>query len=141
MGATLCVQKESFFEKTFVPSILVFILTIIGLAIWFFVFDINIKQSYSAIYVAIMSISLFIIFKKLFNKAKASSFIDSLSKCTWGIYLVHPFFIHLFNKLFNINIEGYNQFVAFPVSCLIIFIISYFTVAILKKIPLINKII
>ena len=139
MGATLCVMEERTLKKLFVPSVLILILTLIGLAIGIFAFDINIKQSYSAIYVAVMSVAIFIIFKRLFNKAKVSLAIVSISKCTWGIYLVHPFFIHLFHKFFKVTIEGYNQFIAFPISCLVIFVISYSAVVILKKIPLIKK--
>ena len=141
MGAVLCVIEESVLNKLFVPSVLALILTIGGLAIGIFVFDINIKQSYSAIYVAVMAISVFIVCKRLFNNTKENPLIRSLSGCTWGIYLIHPFFIHLFNKFFDISIEGYNQLIAFPIACLIIFAVSYVVVVILKRIPLINKII
>lgn len=141
MGATLCVMEEKILKKLFIPSVLILLLTIIGLAVGVFVFDIAIKQSYSTIYVAVMSIALFIVCQKIFNNIKVNSFIVSLSKCTWGIYLIHPFIIHFFSKIFNISIEKYNQFIAFPISCLIIFMTSYFTVLILKKIPLISKII
>ena len=141
MGATLCVMEEKILKKLFVPSILTLILMMIGLAIGIFIFEIDIKQSYTAIYVAIMSVAVFVVCKRLFNNAKTDAFINSLAKCTWGIYLVHPFFIHLFHKLFNVSIERYNQLVAFPISCLVVFGISYFCVVILKKIPLINKII
>ena len=142
MGSyVVCVMEERLLKKLLVPSVLVLILTLIGLAIGIFGFDINIEQSYSTIYVAVMSVAIFIICKRLFNKAKVSLAIVSISKCTWGIYLVHPFFIHLFHKFFNVTIEGYNQFIAFPISCLIIFAISYFAVVILKRIPLINRII
>ena len=141
MGAVLYRLEDSLLKKAFLPSVLVLVSMIIGLAIAIFLFNINIKQSYTAIYVAIMSIVIFIVCKNLFNNVKVSGVVDSISKCTWGIYLVHPFFIHLFNKAFSISIEGYNQFIAFPVSCVIVFLISYLAVLILKRIPLINKII
>lgn len=95
--------------------------------------------SYTSIITATLSVSVFIICAYSFRNSKTNPIINSISECTWGIYLLHPFFIHMITKLFKFTITSYNQLIFYPLSCIFIFLISYVSTLILKHIPVIKK--
>lgn len=116
---------------------------IVPLYILYYVYMIFVNNIFTASYVsipvALMSLSVFIICAYSLKNTSTNKFIDSIAKCTWGIYLLHPFFIHVVVKLFKLTIIPYNQFIAFPLACIFIFTVSYIATLILKKIPIIKK--
>ena len=61
-----------------------------------------------------------------------------LSGCTFGIYLVHPLIISAFLKLGG-NLYFISSFISVPLISCILFLVSLFITALIKKIPLIHK--
>ena len=62
-----------------------------------------------------------------------------LSKCSFGIYLVHVFVIDGMKAFFNLTTLSFNAVLAVPVISGIVFIISYLLSALLNRIPVIKK--
>ncbi len=137
-GATV---KEITFDKLKTLrniSLLIIPLYIIIYAYNIFVCNIF-YASYTSILVATLSVSIFIICAYSFRNLNTNTIINSISKCTWGIYLLHPFFIHVIVKLFKFTITPYNQLIFYPLSCIFIFLISYIATLILKNIPIVKR--
>lgn len=65
--------------------------------------------------------------------------IDLLSNCSFGVYIVHMFWINLAYKLFGINPFIPNAFVMMFLLWLAVVVLSVMTVVVMKKIPVINK--
>ena len=119
-------------------SLLIIPLYILIYAYNIFVYDVF-YASYTSILVASLSVSVFIICAYSFRNLNTNIIINSISECTWGIYLLHPFFIHVIVKLFKFTITPYNQLIFYPLSCIFIFLISYVATLILKNIPIIKR--
>ena len=89
------------------------------------------------------SIIYFILVPFIFLFAKErlninSKIISNISKNSLGIYLVHIIFVNLF--YFNVlKYLPIHPLILIPISSIVIFILCYFTVTMLKKIPLIRK--
>lgn len=137
-GATV---KEISFDKLKTLrniSLLIIPLYILIYAYNIFVCDVF-YLSYTSILVAALSVSVFIICAYSFRNSNTNIIINSISQCTWGIYLLHPFFIHVIVKLFKFTITSYNQLIFYPLTCIFIFLISYIATLILKNIPFIKR--
>ncbi len=139
-GAVMFELEEEKLKKMFLPSILFLIVALIVMALRVYVFHVKTIPLTNGICVAAMVLCVFIISQNIFRKTKSAAWIDSVAKCTWGIYLIHPFYINLLGKLFDVSFAKYNQFIAFPIAILLIFAVSYGTVLVLKKIPLVKEI-
>ncbi len=72
-----------------------------------------------------------------FNRENAV--IKSVSKCTFGIYLIHPVFINLITKLLHFYPYQHYPFVSIPMIAIAIFAVSWGTVFVLRKIPIIKN--
>ena len=91
----------------------------------------------------LVSIAVFVFFKQHLNiplkTQKKQNWIIFMSKCTLGIYLVHPIFIEALVKYANITVLSFNPILSIVLLSLAIFIISFVTSMLLNKIPVINK--
>lgn len=67
--------------------------------------------------------------------------INSLGICSLGIYLIHQFFINIIFKLLKIDIILQYPYILLFIYSIVILVISHITIYILKKIPLLKKII
>ena len=140
LGAAIYRINDKILKKLLLPSILVFVLIIACQTVYSFVLNKMLPLSYLHSYVVIMTCCVFIIFRNLFNKQVFDNkFINELAGCTWGIYLIHPFIIHIFGKLFDFNIVNYNNFIAFPICCIVIFALSALATFTLRKIPFVKR--
>ncbi len=94
--------------------------------------------NYDSLIVLVLSICIFVLFKKIKFNNKIISFI---SNNTYGIYLIHMLWINIIYKFFKFNI--YENYLV--VRCLLVyiavFIASLITTYIIKKLPLIKKIV
>ena len=97
---------------------------------------------YHTINVYITSIAIFIFFKNKISKIKINTkikqAITKISDNVFGIYLTHDILIILikkYNAFYVTNSTIFNNLF----WSIIIFVISYFIVCIIKKIPKINK--
>lgn len=104
-------------------------------------------QDFLNLFALPISIFVYLSAKKIFYKKDFNKFITapilSVGSCTFGIYLIH---IAILESTFLTNfytdlIEKYNFFyiAAVLILCLLTMIISYVIVFILKKIPIIKK--
>lgn len=87
------------------------------------------------------SASIFLFFRDVVSKADwtetGKKVIGSLSKCSFGIYLIHVFVIR-FVKDYVVP-QGMDHIALIPLTALIVFIISYFIIFLISKIPVLNK--
>ncbi len=99
---------------------------------------------YGYFYLNVMcsSIAVFILFKdkvsKIKFKERTCKIITILSNCSFGIYLVHDFFITIFQK-HGFSTISFNSIAAVPIISLSVFIISFLVSYIISKIPFLNK--
>ena len=87
--------------------------------------------------VCLMGMCIFLLMKEI--DVKPSKLLLQLSGLTWGVYLIHPLYINIAMKVLRINLGGPMAAVKIIVSFCIICVISFVTTFLLKKIPLINK--
>ncbi len=93
--------------------------------------------TYSSPIIVILSLVLFMIFKDFNMEYK---YINIISKCSFGIYLTHCFFIHLVEFAFDVYSYETIRFVTVPFMIFSVFIMSLLITCIMKKIPYMNKI-
>ena len=75
---------------------------------------------------------------KIKNKEKTPMFLRNAAMCSFGIYLVHPLVLDVFNKYIRINaLSG-----AAPLTrALCAFAVSFLLVSIIRKIPFVRRIV
>jgi len=61
------------------------------------------------------------------------------SKCTFGIYLIHPIFIKIIEKYLHISAVTFNPLLAVPAFTITVFVLSFAASALLNKIPFVKK--
>ena len=92
--------------------------------------------------VLLFSISVFVFAKNNSDKTDMSSKRHNsllfLSKCSFGVYLLHPFFIEVLEQK-NITSMSFTPLLSIPVLSVIVFLLSLFVSALINKIPLVNK--
>ena len=81
---------------------------------------------------------VFLLFINNKEKFKESKIITSMSELSFGIYLIHPVFLDVIKE--NTVIVKQLSYVFIPVYTIIIFFASYISSFIIKKIPLLNRI-
>ncbi|RZT21546.1 acyltransferase [Fictibacillus sp. BK138] len=94
----------------------------------------------------LVSMAIFVLFKHMF-KANIR-FVNSFAAASFGIYLVHPFFLTLyksgpFQELFGFALHAKTFHVLFgiPATFITVTLSSYVAVLILQKIPIVKKIV
>lgn len=78
------------------------------------------------------------IFKYVRYSARFEKIILYLSSCSFGIYLIHDFFIQASN-LIGITTTTLNPIIMIPLMSILILISSVLAISLLKKIPFLNK--
>lgn len=91
------------------------------------------------ILICFSAFSLFFCIWGLFNDKKKFPWISNISKCTFGIYLIHPFFINFIIKFMHIYPLRNYPIVSFLIIWLIVVGFSYAITYLLCKIPLLKK--
>ena len=87
--------------------------------------------------VCIASVSLFILVSN--QMVNASKALSVMAGCTWGIYLLHPFFINVALKVLNLDLLRSMPYIKLPLFGIAILLFSFVATYILRKIPLIKK--
>lgn len=96
---------------------------------------------YDSIFVVIQAIALFEIIERSDIKGTIATLLDKLGTASFGIYIVHMFFVNCFYKLMKINPFENGGGYTLAALVLINLILSYIATVILKKLPGIRKII
>lgn len=109
------------------------------------IITLNNSYSYLITYTSTLTLlitnSVIILFKNLKIKINNSfsQVISSIGICSFGIYIIHQFYINIIFKLFKLNIIINSPFTFLIIYTLIIFIMSYISTLLLKKIKIIDK--
>lgn len=98
----------------------------------------NLMLAYRSIFYMLASSSVFLLFTMNKDKFKENKLVASISGLSFGIYLIHPIFLNLITE--NIVITEQLSYLFIPVYTIIIFIASYISCIIIKKIPVLNRI-
>lgn len=95
---------------------------------------------YDSIFVLSLSVFVFLLVKqaKDFCDKHYNNTIKLISRCSFGIYIIHMFFINVLYKVLKVNPLNHNSLIILPLSILI-FVLSFIGSFILTKIPFIKK--
>lgn len=88
-------------------------------------------------FVCIASVGLFFLVTN--QTVRSGNTLRVLSGCTWGIYLLHPFFINVVLKVLHLDLVSSMPYVKLPLLGIFIFLCSFAGTYILRQIPLIKK--
>lgn len=99
--------------------------------------------NYNSLIIMIMSISIFALIKNITkNKTlKLDKIILTISKYSFGVYIIHMFWINIIYKFLKFNIYGNLLILKVFGTWVIVVILSILSTMILKHIPLIKKIV
>lgn len=132
-------------------EVLIYTIGLSGLAITFFASTWTAKHQESTglfsdeltVNVLMMTVAVFVFAKQHMNKlvksAKAMFILSYISKCTFGVYLVHPLIIDCLKRYVGITNLSFNPIISVPILALIVFVCSMGVSAILNKIPFVKK--
>lgn len=96
--------------------------------------------SYASIAVVLLSFGVFALFKGIKLENIFGKILRSIDKCSFGIYLLHMIFIRLVLRYWQFN--PYERgFVQTALLVIAIFAVSYALVFVLRKLPVLKKII
>ena len=124
-------------KKLVLPSVII-ACTYIVVLILNFSFGWNLKGIImSDVAIFTFSVSVFVIGFASF--VKESKIIRKLSECSFGVYLVHCYFINFIYKFINITPVDYPLILSASIMFITVFSLSVITVMILMKIPFIKK--
>jgi surface polysaccharide O-acyltransferase-like enzyme len=94
----------------------------------------------------LVSMAVFVFFKQMFNVN--TRFISSFAAASFGIYLIHPFFLTLykssiFQEFFGFSLHSRTIHVLFgiPATFIVVTLSSYAAVRMLQKIPVVKNIV
>lgn len=95
---------------------------------------------YFSLFTLIQAIAYFIVLKYigeniLYKSINISRGITVMSITSLGIYLIHPIYIHILDKI-GINIYASNPLLMIPIIAIFTFILSLITILFIQKIPI-----
>ena len=97
--------------------------------------------TYTSTIVILLAISIVLLLKniKIKNNNKCIKLINEMATCTFGIYIIHQFFINIIYKLLKIKIILKFPYIGLVSYTLFIFLISFLIVYLLRKVKFIKK--
>lgn len=89
--------------------------------------------------VVMMSTAVFLLIKEIAPKVKKCSkkAIEYIRKDLFGIYLVHGFWLYALNRAYFRDMT--NQIVTLPLITITVFVLSFYSTKIIRKIPYLKK--
>lgn len=126
-------------------TIIIYALGLISLALIAIFTYFNIGTSlitYTSTLVIMLASSIVLFFKNIkFNEndSKLFKLMNEIAVCTFGIYIIHQFFINIIYKFLKIDFILDLPFMGLIVYALAVFVISFVSVYLLRKIPAIRK--
>ena len=120
--------------------IVCFVITIISTCMKSFEYGkyYNLLLAYRSIFYMLSSSCIFLLFTINKEKFKESKLVSSISGLSFGIYLIHPVFLNIITE--NIVITEQLSYLFIPIYSIIIFILSYISCLIIKRIPILNRV-
>lgn len=90
----------------------------------------------------LQAISVYCLFWKCMDGRKVKPLVESISKCSFGIYLIHPVFINLLYKALDITPTNFpigGVWLGIPILWIFVFGVSWGCTWILKRVPIMRK--
>lgn len=106
-------------------------------------YSFNVGQFFDSMsnpFIVIMSISIFLIAKKLLIKVPKIKFLEGISTSALGVYVMHPFFIICLGYL-GFDALNFNPVLGIPLVMVCVFLICLILSEVIKRIPYFNKVI
>ena len=97
----------------------------------------DIQLGYKNLVICAVAMSVFVLIIKM--EIKPNKILLCISNCTWGIYLIHPFFINIVIKLLKIDVLSSYAYIKLFVFAIVVTVVSFFTAYVLRKIPIVKK--
>ena len=94
---------------------------------------------FTTVFVSIESAAVFLFFKNCKVFKNPGKFVQTLSKLSFGVYLLHPLIIELLDNVLHISTTSFNPLLSVPVISVAVFIVSSAAIYVLSKLPLLNK--
>ncbi len=98
---------------------------------------------YNSFTVLFQSLFVFVVIKDMFENRRYSrgteEIISSLSKDTFGVYMLHVFFIILIEKVLDFDSVTINPYIGIPIIIATTYLLSEVASFILNRIPIIKK--
>lgn len=96
---------------------------------------------YTSTSTIMVATSIFVFFKniKLKQNEKLEKIVSSLGTASFGIYILHQFYINIIYKLLKIKLILLYPYAGLVFYSLVILLITYLTVYLLRKIPIVKK--
>lgn len=123
-------------KKTISASIIICLIILILSAVK----NVSDIADYHSLIVIILSTSIFILAKDTseYYKKHYGNILKLISRCSFGMYILHMFFINILYKFLKLNPFNYNSLILL-VLFIIIFTASLVSSYILTKIPIVKK--
>lgn len=115
-----------------IPATAIFIISINGILLK----SVAIWLECSSPIIAVMSVSTVLLFMNIEKENKFFSFIADNS---FGIYVIHCFFIHIINKIFHIYPDMYPIYLSVPIIFIVVFGASLITAFVIRRIKTVRK--
>ncbi len=93
----------------------------------------------STLNVCLEAVFVFTCFKYRKKSGKLDALFKTLSKYSFGAYLVHALVIEQLNKCFGLNTLSFHPVLSVPCISALVFVISFGISAVLNRIPFVNK--
>ena len=100
-----------------------------------------VNHSSGEILTLIQSVSVFMLMKIVFEHRETTHLVQAVSKCSFGIYLIHPFWINLIYKVLKINPLSMPIGIGIVVLFAVVFVLSFISAWLVKRLPAIKNII
>ena len=120
------------------------VIRVIGSA-WLARSEITTENVFDGLTVSVLlcSAAVFVFAKQHFNKPfkneKAVQALSFLSKCTFGVYLVHPLVIDCLRRFAGVSALSFNPVISIPMIAILVFTASMVISAVLNIIPFVKK--
>lgn len=101
----------------------------------------SVNHSSGEILTLIQSISVFMLLKIVFEHRETTHLVEAVSKYSFGIYLIHPFWINLIYKVLKITPLSMPIGIGIVVMFAIVFVLSFISAWLVKRLPVIKNII
>lgn len=98
---------------------------------------------YSSWHCMLLSSAIFVLIKdlkineKIRNNEKVKKIISKIAGCSFGVYLIHMIVKYYYTNIFNINTSSWHFR---TLGVIVIYFISLLSVMLLKKIPVVRKV-
>lgn len=140
------IKKQLNMKYSLLIIMLSFIIIVVSniISVMYDIESLKVISSYYSPVIILLSIGIFLFAKSFYNKMKNNNiekFVKYLANVSFGVYIVHMFFVNVIYKFLKINIYGEWMVAKCIVIYFIVLILSIVSVKIMKKMPILKMLI